>query len=52
MLRNTSGKAASEAPSLGLLRWGAVLGKEVSMWGSRSDGARARAEGAEGRRVH
>lgn len=34
MLRNTSGKAASEAPSLGVLRWGTVLGKEVSMWGA------------------
>ena len=34
MLRNASGKAASEAPSLGVLRWGTVLGKKVSMWGA------------------
>lgn len=34
MLRNASGKAASEVPSLGVLRWGTVMGKEVSMWGA------------------
>ena len=52
--KHTFGKAVSEAPSLGLLRWETVLGKVVA-WGGQGVGVmegEPSLKGQRGRRVH